>query len=170
MFCNIAGDGDAFYCPECKRKQEVVKRMGLWTLPDVLIIHLKRFRQTKSGQNNKLSIMVEFPLENCDMSPFVTEREPLKGSNPASGPNGTTPINPASTAAEAKVAGGTTKLTALFTRTTARKSSSEANGATASPPAEAKINDRRNNIYDLYAVCNHHGEDLQGGHYTATCR
>ena len=24
--------------------------------------------------------------------------------------------------------------------------------------------------YDLYAVCNHHGNDLQGGHYTATCR
>ena len=21
-------------------------------------------------------------------------------------------------------------------------------------------------IYDLYAVCNHHGKDLQGGHYT----
>ena len=25
-------------------------------------------------------------------------------------------------------------------------------------------------VYDLYAVCNHHGDDLQGGHYTATCR
>ena len=24
--------------------------------------------------------------------------------------------------------------------------------------------------YDLYGVCNHHGTDLQGGHYTAYCR
>jgi hypothetical protein len=22
------------------------------------------------------------------------------------------------------------------------------------------------NVYDLYAICNHHGQDLQGGHYT----
>lgn len=22
------------------------------------------------------------------------------------------------------------------------------------------------NVYDLYAICNHHGSDLQGGHYT----
>lgn len=21
-------------------------------------------------------------------------------------------------------------------------------------------------VYDLYAICNHHGRDLQGGHYT----
>ena len=46
--------------------------MGLWSLPDVLIIHLKRFRQTNNA-SNKLSTMVEFPLERCDMSPFVTK-------------------------------------------------------------------------------------------------
>ena len=69
------GDGDAWFCPQCKRKQEVVKRMGLWSLPDVLIIHLKRFRQTANNASNKLSTMVEFPLEGCDMSPFVTKGE-----------------------------------------------------------------------------------------------
>lgn len=26
------------------------------------------------------------------------------------------------------------------------------------------------NVYDLYAICNHHGQDLQSGHYTAFCR
>jgi ubiquitin carboxyl-terminal hydrolase 31 len=25
---------------------------------------------------------------------------------------------------------------------------------------------RDDNVYDLYAVCNHHGQDVQGGHYT----
>merc|ERR1712061_486746 len=65
------GDGDAWFCPQCKKKQEVVKKMGLWSLPDVLIIHLKRFRQTNNA-SNKLSTMVEFPLEGYDMRPFVT--------------------------------------------------------------------------------------------------
>lgn len=26
------------------------------------------------------------------------------------------------------------------------------------------------NVYDLYAVCNHHGKDMQGGHYTGGFR
>ena len=43
-----------------------------FSLPDVLIIHLKRFRQTNNA-SNKLSTLVEFPLEGCDMSPFVTK-------------------------------------------------------------------------------------------------
>lgn len=25
---------------------------------------------------------------------------------------------------------------------------------------------RESNAYDLYAICNHHGQDLQSGHYT----
>ncbi len=164
---NSLGDGDAWYCPECKRKQEVVKRMGLWSLPDVLIIHLKRFRQTKNGQNNKLSTMVEFPLENCDMSPFVTEREPQKTSAtsvPTDQPNAelttTTTTTTTTTNQQPKI--GASKLAALF-----KPKKSVDNNAATSPPSEAN---NRNNTYDLYAVCNHHGDDLQGGHYTATCR
>lgn len=32
-------------CPQCQRYMPVVKTLGLWSLPDILVIHLKRFRQ-----------------------------------------------------------------------------------------------------------------------------
>eukprot|EP00118_Oscarella_pearsei_P009789 m.57193 g.57193 ORF g.57193 m.57193 type:complete len:172 (+) comp34695_c0_seq3:377-892(+) len=42
------GVDDAWFCPSCKKCQEgTIKRLSLWTLPEVLIIHLKRFRQVK---------------------------------------------------------------------------------------------------------------------------
>ena len=93
------GQGNAWFCDACNQKQEVVKRMGLWSVPDVLVIHLKRFRQSMgsvqggghmvngdlnnsggsgsvgvSGTASKLSTMVEFPLERFDMSPNVSDR------------------------------------------------------------------------------------------------
>jgi hypothetical protein len=50
--------------------------MVLWTAPDVLIINLKRFRQSSPSAStcNKLSTAVEFPLEGFDMTPNMTHR------------------------------------------------------------------------------------------------
>ncbi|XP_059472470.1 ubiquitin carboxyl-terminal hydrolase 43 [Neocloeon triangulifer] len=123
----VLGPEDAWHCPYCNRKQEVVKKLGLWSLPDILIIHLKRFRQSpKSRSPSKLSTMVEFPLFGFDMSPHV-----------ASKPEGAVP-----------------------------------NGVGWSPwkRPRRQSSAREDNVYDLYAVCNHHGQDVQGGHYTAYCR
>lgn len=39
------GPENAWHCPSCNRKQEVVKRLALWSSPDILIVHLKRFKQ-----------------------------------------------------------------------------------------------------------------------------
>lgn len=146
------GLGDAWLCPACNRKQEVVKRMGLWSVPDVLVVHLKRFRQSSSS-TNKLTTMVEFPFEGFDMSPNVTKTPSPTGSNQEQQPT-SSPIPPAP---NSETGPNTMKmLTAL------------------SPwrhPKRFPIH--RNNedyMFDLYAVCNHHGSDLQGGHYTAYCR
>jgi ubiquitin carboxyl-terminal hydrolase 31 len=64
---------DAWRCPQCKEYLPVVKTLGLWSLPDVLIIHLKRFRQQqyKGPQAAKLTTMVEFPLTSFDMTPHL---------------------------------------------------------------------------------------------------
>ncbi len=37
---------DSWHCPHCNRKEEGTQlKIGLWTAPQILVIHLKRFRQ-----------------------------------------------------------------------------------------------------------------------------
>ena len=40
------------------------------SLPNNLIIHLKRFSYSRLHRD-KLNVLVEFPIENLDMSPYV---------------------------------------------------------------------------------------------------
>ncbi|KFQ34667.1 Ubiquitin carboxyl-terminal hydrolase 43, partial [Mesitornis unicolor] len=48
-------------------------KLSLWTLPDILIIHLKRFRQV-AEHRHKLTTLVRFPLRGLDMAPHVAQR------------------------------------------------------------------------------------------------
>lgn len=47
----VLGAENAWHCPNCNLKQEVEKKLGLWSLPDILVIHLKRFRQSGAKHN-----------------------------------------------------------------------------------------------------------------------
>ncbi|XP_043097557.1 ubiquitin carboxyl-terminal hydrolase 43a isoform X3 [Puntigrus tetrazona] len=109
---------DAWKCPHCKQMQQGMVKMSLWTLPDILILHLKRFRQV-GKRRNKLSTLIRFPVSGLDMTPHVVKRsQSMKNLAPW--------------------------------------------------PATWKHGDT-DFLYDLYAVCNHHG-GMHGGHYTAYCR
>nr|XP_003416834.1 ubiquitin carboxyl-terminal hydrolase 43 [Loxodonta africana] len=116
---------DAWKCPHCKVLQQGTVKLSLWTLPDILIIHLKRFCQV-GERRNKLSTLVKFPLSGLNMAPHVAPRS--TGPQPGSGP-----------------------------WPSWKQPTCLPNGY----PLDF--------LYDLYAVCNHHGS-LQGGHYTAYCR
>ncbi|XP_072207815.1 ubiquitin carboxyl-terminal hydrolase 43 isoform X2 [Excalfactoria chinensis] len=105
---------DAWRCPHCRVPQQGTVQLRLWTLPDILIIHLKRFRQV-AQRRHKLSTLVRFPLRGLDMAPHLAP------------------------------GGGRWQHPQRPLR---------------SCPPDA--------LYDLYAVCNHHGS-MQGGHYTAYC-
>lgn len=77
---------DAWRCPQCQKYLPVVKTLGLWSLPDILVIHFKRFRQQhfKGSHASKLTTMVNFPLTGFDLSTWH-----LTGSNGSSSVNST---------------------------------------------------------------------------------
>ncbi|XP_016323712.1 ubiquitin carboxyl-terminal hydrolase 11-like [Sinocyclocheilus anshuiensis] len=62
-----------WYCPTCKKHQLATKILDLWSLPEVLIIHLKRFSYTKYSRE-KLDTIVEFPLRDLDFSGFLLKK------------------------------------------------------------------------------------------------
>ncbi|XP_014906287.1 ubiquitin carboxyl-terminal hydrolase 11 [Poecilia latipinna] len=71
-----------WYCPVCKKHQLATKKLDLWSLPEVLIIHLKRFSYTKFTRE-KLDTIVDFPLRDLDFSDFLLR----KGVSPEEPPS-----------------------------------------------------------------------------------
>ncbi|XP_065576578.1 ubiquitin carboxyl-terminal hydrolase 15-like [Artemia franciscana] len=67
------GADDAWYCPQCKEHQQATKKFDIWSLPDVLVIQLKRFSYNRYSRD-KLDIFVEFPLRDLEMNPYVVQK------------------------------------------------------------------------------------------------
>ena len=65
---------ELFFCSDCKEHKAPIKKLDLWSTPDVLILHLKRFEYIP-GQyfvhREKISDFVDYPLENLDLSELV---------------------------------------------------------------------------------------------------
>ncbi|KAL1922380.1 uncharacterized protein VTP21DRAFT_9919 [Calcarisporiella thermophila] len=92
-------DTERYMCTKCQAKRRCTKKFTLKKLPEVLCLHIKRFRWTRHSRS-KIDTYVRFPLEGLDVGAFAVE-------------------------------------------------------------------DRRTNIYDLYAAVVHHGSGPGSGHYTA---
>lgn len=61
------------FCPSCKTPQQASKKLDLWRLPEILVIHLKRFSYNHYFQN-KLETLVDFPVYDLDISTYITHR------------------------------------------------------------------------------------------------
>lgn len=137
---------DAWRCPHCQKYLPVVKTLGLWSLPDILVVHFKRFRQQqlKGPQAAKLTTMVTFPINGFDMSPHM-----------ARAPNSEECVEGA-----VNEEGGEEEDEDNWSpwKKTRRKGSKD------------HLNQQKDNRYDLYAVCYHQGDTLETGHYTAACK
>ena len=55
-----------WYCPKCKKMQLADKKMEIYSISEVVIIHLKRFRN-----NRKIENLVEFPIEGLDLTKYL---------------------------------------------------------------------------------------------------
>ncbi|XP_069721653.1 ubiquitin carboxyl-terminal hydrolase 4 isoform X2 [Phaenicophaeus curvirostris] len=71
------GEHDPWYCPNCKKHQQATKKFDLWSLPRILVVHLKRFSYSRYWRD-KLDTVVEFPIRGLNMSEFVCD--PKAGS------------------------------------------------------------------------------------------
>ncbi|XP_031743174.1 ubiquitin carboxyl-terminal hydrolase 8 isoform X2 [Cucumis sativus] len=64
------GPEDMWYCPSCKKHCQASKKLDLWRLPEILVIHLKRFSYSRF-MKNKLEAYVDFPVDDLDLSMYV---------------------------------------------------------------------------------------------------
>ena len=94
---------NAWFNEKENKKQDVNKKLLFWSLPNVMIIDIKRFITSMTGKSKKNQQFIEIPINDVNFSKYV-----------------------------------------------------EGYG-------------KEGYIYDLYAICNHHG-NIDGGHYSATIR
>ncbi|XP_050379579.1 ubiquitin carboxyl-terminal hydrolase 8-like [Argentina anserina] len=65
------GPEDMWFCPICKTPRQASKKLDLWRLPEILVIHLKRFSYDHYFKN-KLETLVDFPVYDLDISTYIT--------------------------------------------------------------------------------------------------
>ncbi|XP_041082307.1 ubiquitin carboxyl-terminal hydrolase 8-like isoform X4 [Polyodon spathula] len=63
-------DNNRFFCSHCKTHRDSTKKIEIWKLPPILLVHLKRFSY-EGRWKQKLQTSVDFPLENLSMSQYV---------------------------------------------------------------------------------------------------
>jgi ubiquitin carboxyl-terminal hydrolase 8 len=101
--CELLEGENAWFNEKENKKQDVNKRLLFWSLPNIMIIDIKRFITSMNGKSKKNQQFIDIPINDVDFSKYVE---------------------------------GYAKETY---------------------------------IYDLYAICNHHGQ-IDGGHYSATIK
>ena len=61
---------DAWYCPQCQKHQQATKKLDIWKVPDILVIHLKRFSHSRY-RRDKIENMIDYPITDLDLTAMV---------------------------------------------------------------------------------------------------
>ncbi|XP_055612922.1 ubiquitin carboxyl-terminal hydrolase 32 [Uranotaenia lowii] len=59
-----------YHCSHCKQKKPATKKLQIWKLPPILIVHLKRFNYV-NNKWVKSQKVVNFPYEDFDPTPYL---------------------------------------------------------------------------------------------------
>ncbi|XP_037024901.1 ubiquitin carboxyl-terminal hydrolase 32 isoform X4 [Bradysia coprophila] len=59
-----------YHCAHCKGKKPATKKLQIWKLPPILIVHLKRFNYV-NNKWVKSQKVVNFPFKNFDPTPYL---------------------------------------------------------------------------------------------------
>lgn len=59
---------ESWYCPKCKSHVNASKKIELFMVPPILIIHLKRFKFGEGGKRSKIKQSIQYPLSDWDLS------------------------------------------------------------------------------------------------------
>uniref|UniRef100_A0A4W6CGX5 Ubiquitin carboxyl-terminal hydrolase 8 n=1 Tax=Lates calcarifer TaxID=8187 RepID=A0A4W6CGX5_LATCA len=63
-------DNNKVFCRHCKAHRDSSKKLEIWKVPPILLVHLKRFSY-EGRWKQKLQTSVDFPLDNLDLAQYV---------------------------------------------------------------------------------------------------
>lgn len=66
----VLTEENQWYCTRCKELRQAEKTLEIWTAPDVLVIHLKRFSANRNLRD-KVDVRVDFPIDGLDLTDRV---------------------------------------------------------------------------------------------------
>uniref|UniRef100_H2ZYD5 Ubiquitin carboxyl-terminal hydrolase n=1 Tax=Latimeria chalumnae TaxID=7897 RepID=H2ZYD5_LATCH len=69
--------GNMYSCGECKKLRKGVRFSKIKMLPEVLSLHMMRFRHNLK-ESTKINTHVSFPLEGLELRPFLTKHSPCQ--------------------------------------------------------------------------------------------
>ncbi|KAM4602694.1 ubiquitin carboxyl-terminal hydrolase 8 isoform 2-T2 [Polymixia lowei] len=74
-------DNNKVFCRHCKAHRDSTKKLEIWKVPPILLVHLKRFSY-EGRWKQKLQTSVDFPLDCLDLAQYVIgPRQALKRYN-----------------------------------------------------------------------------------------
>lgn len=63
-------DNNKVFCRHCKAHRDSTKKLEVWKVPPILLVHLKRFSY-EGRWKQKLQTSVDFPLDSLDLAQYV---------------------------------------------------------------------------------------------------